>query len=246
MKFFFYLKELHYRAFIIIYCIVINFIILFYYKEQVLYLLGQSQPGPYTYFIATNLTEIFFALLNLNLFLAFYLSYPLIIFQLWFFFKPGLYKYEYESIRTFIKLTIVLFFISTILTYQLFLPYCWKFFSGFELEAKESLLSIHLETRLKDYLGFCVKGLLILNILFHSLLIFIILLKKIKVDLLIYYRKIIYFLIFLAATLGTPPDIFSQVFIGITFICLFESFLILLFILKIYKDKSSILNNKSF
>lgn len=234
MRIYKYIKELQYRFFIIFYSIIINCLTIFSYKEQIAYLLGQHQANLFPYFIATNLTEIFFALFKLSLFLAFYLTYPIIILQLWLFILPGLYRYEYKMMRSFVILTIILFFVSTIITYKIFLPYCWEFFTSFELKAENTLISIHLETRLNEYLDFFIKGFLILNILFHIILAFIIIIKKINLDLLIFYRKIVYLLIFSIATLATPPDIFSQLFIGFLLIFIYECFLITLFILKSY------------
>lgn len=235
MKIYKYVKEIHHRLLIVLYTIIANWFILFYYKEQLAFLLGQHQINLFPYFIATNLTEIFFALFKLSFFLALYLTYPIIILQFWFFMIPGLYKYEYKIIRFLVIATIILFFASTIVTYKIFLPYCWKFFSGFELNAETTLIGIHLETRLNEYLEFFIRGFLSLNVLFHCLLIIIMVLKKINLDLLIFYRKLIYTTAFIIATIITPPDIFSQLFLGVLLILLFEFFIYYLFVLKNYQ-----------
>lgn len=235
MKFLFYLQEIQYRLFIVFCCCLLNFIIIYINKEQVIYLLGQHQENIFPYFIATNLTEIFFSYIKLSIFLAFYLAYPIIILQLWFFLKPGLYQYENKILRNLIILTIILYITTNIVSYNIFLPYCWKFFSGFEFNAENFLVGIHLETRLNDYLEFFMKVFLSLNFLFHIFISFILLLKKLKLDYLVYYRKVVYLLCFIIATIGTPPDIFSQIIIGTLLILIYEAFLLSFFILSKYK-----------
>lgn len=246
MKFLFYLQEIQYRLFIIFYSCFVNFIILYFNKEEVIYLLGQHQDTLFPYFIATNLTEIFFSYIKLDLFLAFYLTYPLIILQLWFFIRPGLYQYENKVIYNLILITIILYIITTVLTYNIFLPYCWKFFTGFEFKAENYLVGIHLETRLNDYLDFFIKVFLSLNLLFHFFICFILILKKLKLDFLIYYRKVIYLWCFIIATIATPPDIISQIFLGGILILFYETFLLSFFVMSQYKRANNGIRTRNF
>lgn len=230
-----YITEFKNRSLFILLTLIANFIILVFYKEQIIYLLGQHQENLFPYFITTDLTEIFFSFIKLNMFLAFYCLYPFLLSQIWLFLIPGLYEHEYKILRNLFCISLILYITCTITTYKIFLPYCWKFFSSFELKAEDILVSLHLETRLNEYLSFFIKIFFALNILFHAILILAIVIKKFNLKSLIKKRKLIYLIFFVIATLFTPPDVFSQLFLGIFLIFFFEIFLLSLFIFYEYK-----------
>ena len=227
-----YLLEIYNRFLINLFTIFTNFIILYAYKEQVIYMLGQHQQNLFPYFISTGLTEIFLIFIKLSTFLAFYFSYPVLLIQIGFFIIPALYKYEYKIIRNYLLLSLSLYFFTTLIAYQYFLPYCWKFFSSFQMKANESIVSIHLETRISDYLSFFFEIFISLNIILHLLLIFLIFLHKFTLDSIVTYRKLIYLLLLVFATALTPPDIISQLLTGSFFVVAFELFLFSLFFSK--------------
>lgn len=227
-----YLLEIYSRLLISLFTILINFVILYSYKEQVIYMLGQHQQNLFPYFISTGLTEIFFIYIKLSGFLALYFSYPLILIQITIFIIPALYNYEYKITRNYLTVSLSLYFVTSLMTYKYFLPYCWKFFSSFQMRANESMVSIHLETRISDYLNFFFEIFTSLNISLHLLLLFLIFLQKITLNSVVSYRRLIYLFLFVFATALTPPDIFSQLLIGIFFISTFEIFLFSLFFSK--------------
>lgn len=230
-----YFLEIYNRLLILLLTWGLNFFILFYYKEQIVYILGQHQETTFPYFISTSLTEIFFVYIKLSSFLAFYFAYPIIVIQLALFIIPGLYKYEYLVVRNFLLLSIMLYIGTTIFTYKVFLPYCWKFFSSFQLKAEESLISLHLEARIEDYLSFFFETYFLLNAILHIFLIFLFLLYKITLNYILKYRKLFYLLFFIFATLMTPPDVISQIIVGLFFLVFFEIFLFSLFLSYEYK-----------
>lgn len=230
-----YFLEIYNRLLILILTWSLNFLVLFYYKEQIVYILGQHQEAAFPYFISTSLTEIFFVYLKLSSFLAFYFAYPLIVIQLAIFIIPGLYRYEYLIVRNFFFLSIMLYICTTIFTYKVFLPYCWKFFSSFQLKAEDSLVSLHLEARIADYLSFFFETYFMLNAILHIFLIFLFLLYKITLNYILKYRKLFYLLFFIFATLMTPPDVISQLIVGTFFFFFFEVFLFSLFLSYEYK-----------
>ena len=128
-----------------------------------------------------------------------------------------------------------MFFITTIFTAKVFLPYCWKFFSSFQLHAKENLINLQLEPRIADYLNFFFESFLLLNLVLHAFLSFIFFLHKVTLDFIVKYRKLFYLSFFIFATLLTPPDVSSQLFVGLLFVCFFEIFLFSLFVTQEYQ-----------
>ena len=230
-----YFLEIYNRFLILLLAWSLNFIVLYYYKEQIIYLLGQHQEVAFPYFISTSLTEIFFVYLKGSSFLALYFAYPILLLQLAIFIIPALYKYEYLIIRNFFFLSILLYLCTTIFIYQIFLPYCWKFFSSFQLRAEESLISLHFEARLADYLNFFFETYFLLNLILHLFLVFLFFLYKIRLNTILKFRKLFYLSFFVFATLLTPPEVISQVLVGTFFIFFFESFLFSLFLSNEYK-----------
>lgn len=230
-----YFFELYQRLFVLLFTLVLNFSVLFFYKEQLIYLIGQHQESVIPSFISTSLTEIFIVFIKLSFFLAFYFSYPVILAQLCFFLIPGLYKYEYKIIRNFFIVSIILYLITTLFIAKIFLPSCWKFFASFQLQATKNLVSLQLEPRIDDYLNFFFETFLMLNLVLHVFLIFIFFLRKVTLDFIVKHRRFFYLTFFLFATFLTPPDISSQVFVGLMFLVFFEIFLLSMFITKEYK-----------
>lgn len=230
-----YFLEIYNRFLILLLAWSLNFIVLYYYKEQIIYLLGQHQEVAFPYFISTSLTEIFFVYLKGSSFLALYFAYPILLLQLAIFIIPALYKYEYLIIRNFFFLSILLYLCTTIFIYQIFLPYCWKFFSSFQLRAEESLISLHFEARLADYLNFFFETYFLLNLILHLFLVFLFFLYQIRLNTILKFRKLFYLSFFVFATLLTPPEVISQVLVGTFFILFFESFLFSLFLSNEYK-----------
>nr|AHX24936.1 sec-independent protein translocase [Nannochloropsis oceanica] len=230
-----YFLEIYYRLWILFLTWLLNFLVAYTYKEEIVYLLGQHQQNIFPYFISTNLTEIFFVFIKLSFFLGFYFLYPIFLIQLALFLIPALYKYEYLIIRNLFFISILLYTITTCFTYEIFLRYCWKFFNSFQLNAEDNLVSIHLETRIADYLNFFIETFLLLNIVLHIFLVFILFLYRITLNYIIQYRKFFYLAFFLFATLITPPDIVSQIIVGFIFFMSFEIFLFSLFLSKEYR-----------
>lgn len=230
-----YFFELYHRLFVLLFTIGLNFSVLFFYKEQLIYLIGQHQESVIPSFISTSLTEIFIVFIKLSFFLALYFSYPIIIAQLSFFLIPGLYKYEYKLIRNFFFISVILYLVTTVFTAKVFLPYCWKFFTSFQLQPTKNLVNLQLEPRIADYLNFFFETLLLLNLVLHGFLIFLFFLRRVTLDFVVKYRKFFYLSFFVFATLLTPPDISSQILVGLLFLFFFEIFLLSMFITKEYQ-----------
>lgn len=232
MKAFTYMKEIQNRLKIIILTFFLNICVLIFYKEPIFFILGQYQENNLPYFITTSLTEIFFAFFKLSLLMGLYFTIPIILIQIWAFLTPGLYQYEYQALKKFIYLSIFLYIVCTITTQYIIVPNCWKFFSSLEIKGQESIINIYLETRLKEYLEFYINIFLTLNIIFQSFLVFLILIKNLKINQIVRRRNYIYLTFCTMATIFSPPDVISQVVIGLGQLLIFEIFLFIMLINK--------------
>lgn len=232
-----YLKELHYRFLLCLLCFLATASILYLYKEQLFYFLGNYQSSPFPFFLATNLPEVFLASVKLTLFLGLYFSLPVICINLWLFFKPAFYKHEADKIKIILVVSAFLYGLTLLFTIFILLPSCWKFFQSFELTSANNGINIRLETRLTEYLNFLFDVFFTLSFLSYSSLIFFFLIVNYTINLCIKYRKLLYFSFLCLATLITPPDIFSQLFVSVLLISSYEIFLLCLFISREYKKK---------
>ena len=239
MKIKVYIKEIQYRLFFTCSSFFFNLCVLYYYKEQIIFLLGQHQTSNFPHFIATNLPEVFFCLIKFSVYLAIYFTFPIILTQSWFFIIPALYKYEYKIIKNFIIISLIVYIIGNFSIYTILIPYCWKFFSGFELNYEKIGVGIQLETRLYEYLNFFTEIFFSLNIILNLCLFLCFFLLKFPTRILTKIRKIIYFFSFILATILTPPDILSQIFVGIVLIATYEFFLFSIFLTNEYKKRAN-------
>jgi sec-independent protein translocase protein TatC len=237
MKVLSYITEIKNRVLITTWTLLTNMAVLVKYNEELYFLLARHQENTIPYFITTNLPEIFVSLIKISLFLSLYFSFITIIIQIWLFILPGLYQNEYKTMKTLIIQSVILYTLGTLTVYKVFVPYCWDFFTGFELKTEETILKIHLETRLNEYLNFFIKISVSLTVLFQGIILIILLIKNIRATLLTKYRKLFYVFLFTIATMFTPPDVFSQITVGLFLISSFELFLLTVYITNAYKGE---------
>ena len=165
-----------------------------------------------SYFIVTNLLELFHLKLYLSVIISSFVTFFLFLFQLWFFLAPSLVQQTNKWILQLFSLFLVLMSLSLKLIYHLLIPQMWSFFLSFNSTTTLTALTISLEPSLYDYI------LLLSQTIFYMLLIlqypfslFLILRFQIlTVTQLIKFRKLFYIKIFILTSLLTPPDLLSQ------------------------------------
>jgi sec-independent protein translocase protein TatC len=70
--------------------------------------------------------------LTLGLYLGVVLASPVVLYQIWLFVAPGLYKHEKKAVAAFIAPSVGLFFTGIAFAYYVILPYLLKFLVGFQ------------------------------------------------------------------------------------------------------------------
>ena len=174
--------------------------------------------------IATGLTETFFTYLKVSFFAAVCLSFPLITGQLWAFVAPGLYRNEKRAFLPFLLATPVLFMLGASLVYYLIFPLAWRFFLSFETAGGEGMLPIEAELRVGEYLSLVMKLILAFGISFQ-LPVLLMLMARVGLATsagLAAKRKYAIVITFLVAAFLTPPDIISQIGLGLPILMLYE------------------------
>ena len=177
--------------------------------------------------IYTGLTEAFFSYIKLSFYGAFFITIPMISFQIYKFISPGLKGFEKKITFFTILASPLLFYIGSFFVYYFVMPRAWDFFLSYEI--KQEILPLVLEPRISEYLNLVMQLTLSFGMAFQ-LPIFIIILSIIgiiKPNFLRKQRRFAVVIIFTVAAIFTPPDVFSQIALAIPLLLLYELSIIL-------------------
>ena len=174
--------------------------------------------------IFTGLTEAFFTKLKVAFYAALFAAFPLIAMQIWKFVAPGLYKDEKRAFLPFLVATPVLFVLGGALVYYVVMPSAWQFFLGFEQPGGEGTLPIELEARVGEYLSLVIKLIFAFGISFQLPVLLLLLNRAglVTLETLKKGRRYAVVIAFAFAAIMTPPDVISQIGLGIPILVLYE------------------------
>ena len=222
MPFTSHLEELRTRIIRIMIAAAIGFGVCWYFKEWLFQIitrpLYQVLP-PNSFMIYTSLPEAFFNYMKISFYASLFLTSPYILYQLWKFISPGLYKTEKKYMLPFVISSTILFICGILFGYYLALPPAFGFFVEFSSDFLKPMLS------LREYLSFSLKLLLAFGLSFE-LPVAIFFLAKIGVvrsRTLSKNRRYAILIIFVAAAILTPsPDALTQIIMAVPLMGLYE------------------------
>ena len=217
-----HLEELRTRLIRSLIAIAVTFAIAYNFKEKLFEILTrpliQALPKN-SYMIYTGLPEAFFNYLKIAFFAAIILASPYILFQIWKFVSPGLYKSEKKHVAPFVISSTLLFVGGVLFGYFIVLPPAFKFFVEYSTDFLKPMLS------LKEYLSLSTKLLLAFGVVFE-IPVFIYFLSRIGIvnaKMLAAKRKYAILIIFIVAAIITPtPDAFTQCLMAVPMMILYE------------------------
>ena len=221
-----HLIELRRRLARILGLVIVLFFILLPFANQLYEGLSQplrAQLPANATMIATDVTATFMAPFKLNLFVAFMLAIPYIIYQIWSFIKPALYEKERHLAIPLLFGSIVLFYLGVAFAYFITLPAILHFFISASPESVAPMTDIN------SYLGFCLKLFLVFGFTFEIPIVtlLLILMGLVSTQTLVEKRRFIVVGCFFVAMFVTPPDALSMIMLAVPMWMLFELGLLL-------------------
>ena len=168
--------------------------------------------------IATEVASPFLTPFKLSMMSAIFIGMPFILYQLWAFIAPGLYKHEKSMAFPLLFSSIILFYLGMVFAYFVVFPLMFQFFTGIALEG------VTMMTDITKYLDFVLKMFFAFGMAFEVPIATIIVIstgmtsaKKLSEK-----RPYIIVAAFVLGMLLTPPDVISQMLLAIPIWILFE------------------------
>nr|WP_243453129.1 twin-arginine translocase subunit TatC [Psychrobacter coccoides] len=168
--------------------------------------------------IATDITSNFMAPIRLTIFVAAFIAMPYILYQIWSFVAPGLYKKEKKVAVPVLLSSIVLFYTGVAFAYFVVLQGVLKFFIMF---APQNVLPM---TDIDSYLSFSLKLFMVFGLTFEIpvITLLLILARIVSIESLEDKRRYIIVGCFAIAAVVTPPDGVSMLMLAFPMWLLFE------------------------
>ena len=150
---------------------------------------------------------------------GFIIGFPYILWEIWKFISPALYKKEKKNAFWFIFSASILFFLGVLFGYYLILPLSINFFGGFNVSKV-----IQNEFNVDNYIGLVKTSVLSCGIMFELpvLIYFLTKFGLVTAKTLRIYRRYAIVIVLIIAAMLTPPDILSQIIVAIPMMILYE------------------------
>ena len=173
--------------------------------------------------IFTAPQELFFTYMNVALFGAIFLGFPVIATQIYAFIAPGLYKKERKAFVPYLIATPVFFIIGGLMVYFAVAPMALHFFLGMQ-QTGPNEVHIEMQTRVSEYLGFIMTLMIAFGICFQLPVVLTLLarIELVTTAQLGKGRKYAVVAILAVAALLTPPDPISQLGLSLPMYALYE------------------------
>ncbi len=201
--------------------IAILFACLFPFSEELFTIVAQpliDQMPEGTSMIATQVASPFLIPFKTTLWVALFAAMPVVIFQVWAFVAPGLYKKEKRFAIPLVVSSILLFYCGVAFAYLIVFPLIFAFFNSVAPSG------VAVMTDITHYLDFVLLLFFAFGLAFEVPIATVMLAWSglVKVDKLGGARAYVFLGAFVAGMLLTPPDIISQTLLAVPIYLLYE------------------------
>ena len=188
----------------------------FIFRSIALPLMEQLPEG--STMIATQVASPFLTPFKTTMFAALFLSMPVVLYQVWGFTAPGLYKKEKRFAIPLLLSSIVLFYCGTVFAYFVVFPLMFAFFTS------AAPTGVAVMTDIASYLDFVLVLFFAFGIAFEVPIATVVLVWSglTSVETLAKNRAYVFLGAFVVGMLITPPDIISQTLLAVPVYLLYE------------------------
>jgi sec-independent protein translocase protein TatC len=170
--------------------------------------------------VMLKLTEAFMTYLKLAMWAGLLVASPVVLYQIWAFVAPGLYRHEKRLIAPLVVASTILFVFGAAFTYYLVLPFAFKYlileFATGDVKATLSMSS---------YISSTCLFMATFGLIFQIPLLMMLLARMglVKASMLARNRKYVLLASFVVGAILSPPDVVSQTLVSLPLFLLFEA-----------------------
>ena len=198
------------------------------FKQVALPLMEKLPEG--STMIATQVASPFLTPFKTTMFAALFLAMPVVLYQLWSFAAPGLYKKEKRLAVPLLASSMALFYLGAMFAYVVVFPLMFSFFTS------AAPAGVSVMTDISSYLDFVLVLFFAFGVAFEVPIATVILVWSglTSIETLEKNRAYVFLGAFIVGMLITPPDVISQTLLAVPVYLLYECGILL----------SKVLNNK--
>ncbi|HET9049773.1 MAG TPA: twin-arginine translocase subunit TatC [Chiayiivirga sp.] len=169
--------------------------------------------------VAIDVASPFLTPIKLTFFVAMVVAMPVVLYQLWAFVAPGLYRHEQRLAKPLLASAVLLFYAGCAFAYFLVLPAVFAFLTSVAPEG------VSVMTDISRYLDFVLVLFLAFGFSFEVpvAVVILVLLGWVDVAQLREARGYVVVGAFIVAAVITPPDVISQLMLAIPMCLLYEA-----------------------
>lgn len=216
-----HLIELRKRLLNCIIAVLVIFLCLIYFSNDIYQMVAapliEKMPSGAS-MIATDVASPFLTPIKLTVIVSIFLAVPVILYQIWAFVAPALYRHERRLVMPLLFSSSFLFYLGMAFAYFIVFPLAFGFF------AKTAPQGVQIATDINNYLDFVMTLFMAFGVSFEVPIAIILLCwtgvttpEDLKAK-----RPYVLVGAFVVGMLLTPPDIFSQTLLAVPMYCLFE------------------------
>ena len=229
-----HLIELRSRLLIIAVAVLVAFVILLPFSRDIFTLVSEPlrEVLPGNAMIATAVASPLLTPFKLTFFAALFLVMPVVLFQVWNFIAPGLYKNEKKFAIPLLATSIVLFYLGIAFAYFIVFPLIFGFFTSIAPEGVE------VQTDITQFLDFITTIVFAFGIAFEVPIatVLVVWAGLTNIEKLAKARPYVFLMAFIAGMFLTPPDVISQSLLAVPVYLLYELGIIMS---KVFVNKKS-------
>ncbi|HTY95047.1 MAG TPA: twin-arginine translocase subunit TatC [Steroidobacteraceae bacterium] len=183
--------------------------------------------------IATGVMSPFTIPLQLALFTAIFIAMPYVLYQVWSFVAPGLYKHEKRFAIPLLVSSVLLFYLGVGFAYEIVFPHVFSYFANTTPEGVTWM------TDIASYLSFAIQIFFAFGLAFETpiAVVLLVLTGIVRIEKLKENRGYVLVGVFVVSAMVTPPDAISQCVMAIPMYLLYEGGLIMAAVLSNMRRK---------